>query len=411
MFYKYKKSVSLLYSLILTVLLIALDQFTKVLAVRHLMNKADIILIPNVLQLHYLENTGAAFSILEGKQIVFAIITPILLVALCYILVKMPQTKKYQALDYIIVFLIAGAIGNYIDRIMNNYVVDFIYFSLINFPVFNVADCYVTISVILLLILIMAKMYNLPRNLLLYIFVIFNLLHFSYARASLAMSVYFFGVSLLLLRKGGLRICGIIVLVSSYLCHRSMFPLIILTPLMFLKFQKWVVVMLMIALPLLGTLFTSGFFLTIVDLYLSDSSAISGFSETSTHYLSKDFDNQFNFKFLLINYLSIISIYTFFFYIIWTVYIKNKQIPNVLMRLLALVIFVTSFASIFTINVNGPFFLIGYRYLYMTAIPLTIIVTYMVNHNICSWKLLHILFIPSLLYSEGFIIGKIISLS
>ena len=155
MFYKYKKSVSLLYSLILTVLLIALDQFTKVLAVRHLMNKADIILIPNVLQLHYLENTGAAFSILEGKQIVFAIITPILLVALCYILVKMPQTKKYQVLDYIIVFLVAGAIGNYIDRIMNNYVVDFIYFSLINFPVFNVADCYVTVSVILLLILIM----------------------------------------------------------------------------------------------------------------------------------------------------------------------------------------------------------------------------------------------------------------
>ena len=155
MFYKYKKSVSLLYSLILTVLLIALDQFTKILAVRHLMNKADIIIIPNVLQLHYLENTGAAFSILEGKQIVFAIITPILLIALCYILVKMPRVKKYQALDYIIVFLVAGAIGNYIDRIMNNYVVDFIYFSLINFPVFNVADCYVTVSVILLLILIM----------------------------------------------------------------------------------------------------------------------------------------------------------------------------------------------------------------------------------------------------------------
>ena len=65
------------------------------------------------------------------------------------------RQKKFVYLDYIIVFLIAGAIGNYIDRIMNNYVVDFIYFSLINFPVFNVADCYVTVSVILLLILIM----------------------------------------------------------------------------------------------------------------------------------------------------------------------------------------------------------------------------------------------------------------
>ena len=67
----------------------------------------------------------------------------------------MPQNKKYTALNYIIVFLIAGAIGNYIDRIANNYVVDFIYFSLINFPVFNVADCYVTVSVILLFILIL----------------------------------------------------------------------------------------------------------------------------------------------------------------------------------------------------------------------------------------------------------------
>lgn len=155
MFYKVKKSISLIYSLVLVVLLVVLDQFTKVLAVNNLMNKEDIILIPNVLQLHYLENTGAAFSILEGKQLVFAIITPILLVGLCFLLFRMPQVKKYQALDYIIVFLIAGAIGNYIDRIFNNYVVDFIYFSLINFPVFNVADCYVTVSVILLLILIL----------------------------------------------------------------------------------------------------------------------------------------------------------------------------------------------------------------------------------------------------------------
>ncbi len=67
----------------------------------------------------------------------------------------MPREKKFVVLDYIIIFLIAGAIGNYIDRMGNNYVVDFLYFSLINFPVFNVADIYVTISVILLLILVL----------------------------------------------------------------------------------------------------------------------------------------------------------------------------------------------------------------------------------------------------------------
>ena len=67
----------------------------------------------------------------------------------------MPKSKKFLPLNYIIVFLIAGAVGNYIDRIINHYVVDFIYFSLINFPVFNVADCYVTVSVIILFILIL----------------------------------------------------------------------------------------------------------------------------------------------------------------------------------------------------------------------------------------------------------------
>lgn len=155
MFYKFNKVVSIIFSLALIFLLIVLDQATKLLAVKFLMNKGDYIIIPNVLQLHYLENTGAAFSLLEGQQILFAIITPILLLILVYILIRMPQNKKYTALNYIIVFLIAGAIGNYIDRLSNNYVVDFIYFSLINFPVFNVADCYVTVSVIVLFLLVM----------------------------------------------------------------------------------------------------------------------------------------------------------------------------------------------------------------------------------------------------------------
>ncbi len=154
MFYKVKKITSIIYSVILIVIFIILDQYTKSLAVTHLV-EGDIILIPGVLQLHYLENTGAAFSLLEGKQLLFAIITPILLVFLAYVLIRLPQNKKYTLLNYIIIFVIAGAIGNYIDRITNNYVVDFIYFSLINFPVFNVADIYVTCSVIALFLVIL----------------------------------------------------------------------------------------------------------------------------------------------------------------------------------------------------------------------------------------------------------------
>lgn len=155
MFYKFNKKVSLIYSVVLIAALIFLDQITKVLAVSHLKGQNDFIVIPNVFQLHYLENTGAAFSILEGKQIVFAIVTPILLLILLALLIRMPQNKKFIWLNYIIIFLIAGAIGNYIDRIANNYVVDFFYFSLINFPVFNVADCYVTVSIFILLFLVL----------------------------------------------------------------------------------------------------------------------------------------------------------------------------------------------------------------------------------------------------------------
>lgn len=155
MFYKINRTASMIFATVLIIVLGLIDQYTKLLAVEYLKNSSDIILIPGVLQLHYLENTGAAFSILEGKQIFFAILTPILLVALVVVLFKMPQDKKYLCLDYIIIFLIAGAIGNYIDRISNNYVVDFIYFSLINFPVFNVADIYVTCAVFALLIVIL----------------------------------------------------------------------------------------------------------------------------------------------------------------------------------------------------------------------------------------------------------------
>lgn len=155
MFYRKKKITSFIFALSVVLVLILFDQFTKDLAIAFLMNKEDAVLIPGVLQFHYLENTGAAFSLLQGQQVLFAIITPILILFIIYMLFIMPRTKKFNILNYVLLFLTAGAIGNYIDRIINHYVVDFIYFSLIDFPVFNVADCYVTVSVIVLFILVL----------------------------------------------------------------------------------------------------------------------------------------------------------------------------------------------------------------------------------------------------------------
>lgn len=136
-------------------LLTFIDQWTKYLAVLHLKNQESIVLIPGVFQLQYLENHGAAFGILQGQQWIFFLMTIVYLVAAVWIYLRIPKTKKYFPLHMIAVVLTAGALGNFIDRIFQGYVVDFFYFSLIDFPIFNVADIYVVLSFIGLAICIL----------------------------------------------------------------------------------------------------------------------------------------------------------------------------------------------------------------------------------------------------------------
>ena len=144
-----------IFACLLIPILVILDQITKKIAVKYLAGSAGISLIKGVLELQYVENTGAAFSILEGKMIVFYLVTLIIGGGIIFLMVRMPKSGKYLVLFYTFAVLLAGALGNFIDRIMLHYVIDFIYFSLINFPVFNVADIYVTLSVFFILILIL----------------------------------------------------------------------------------------------------------------------------------------------------------------------------------------------------------------------------------------------------------------
>lgn len=137
------------------VLLIALDQWTKVLAVKHLMDQEPFVIWDGVFELHYLENRGAAFGILQGQKGIFLLCTALVLVVLAFYYNRMPVEKKYQPLRVVGILLGAGAVGNFIDRMVHSYVVDFLYFKLIDFPIFNVADCYVTVGAILLAILIL----------------------------------------------------------------------------------------------------------------------------------------------------------------------------------------------------------------------------------------------------------------
>lgn len=111
--------------------------------------------IKNVLYFNYLKNYGAAFSILTGKTWILLIVTGLILIAAIFALVRMPISPRFTPLFFVLNFMIFGAIGNLIDRVAFGYVRDFIYFSPINFPVFNVADIYVTVSVTILVLLIL----------------------------------------------------------------------------------------------------------------------------------------------------------------------------------------------------------------------------------------------------------------
>ena len=142
-------------SVVIFFVLLLIDQFTKLWAVKILKPIGSIKIIHNVLEIYYVENRGAAFGIMQNKQWFFLIITLAVLVGLLWISGKIPEENHIIPLQACLYFVGAGAVGNMIDRVFRKYVVDFIYFSLINFPVFNVADIYVTVAAFMLVVLIL----------------------------------------------------------------------------------------------------------------------------------------------------------------------------------------------------------------------------------------------------------------
>ncbi len=132
------------------ILLIAIDQGTKYWAKTILLQKGPFSIIPKVFRLQYHENDGAVWGILSGKMNFLIILTVVLVAFLIYFYFKIPRNKRFTPILLIWVFILAGAIGNFIDRVTLGYVVDFIYFELIDFPLFNVADMYLTVSCFLL---------------------------------------------------------------------------------------------------------------------------------------------------------------------------------------------------------------------------------------------------------------------
>lgn len=145
--------------LFLVLFLVIADQAAKKLAYVYLKNQPSVSLIPGVLELHYLypENRGIAFGMFQGSVLFFAVVSILFLLVLIYAWMRIPKERFYLPLLTIAAILASGALGNFIDRFFRGYVIDFIYFSLIDFPVFNLADVYVVVSGILLILFVCTK--------------------------------------------------------------------------------------------------------------------------------------------------------------------------------------------------------------------------------------------------------------
>lgn len=169
-----KSKKNILFSTIIVCFLIFIDQFTKKLAFLFLKDKNPIPIIQDVFELRYLENQSAAFGMdpisflhnifsfsifnenpqlfLNVKMGFLVVLTISIVILLCVVYTRIPVERKFRYMDWILIAFVAGAIGNFIDRVTNQYVIDFLYFKLIDFPIFNIADIYVTVAAVFMLI-------------------------------------------------------------------------------------------------------------------------------------------------------------------------------------------------------------------------------------------------------------------
>lgn len=153
-----------LYTFIGVLGLVILDQLSKTIAAANLKNSDSVTVVKGIFDLTYVENKGAAWGVLSGRMSILVIITIILIPLFVFCMYKININKKLLAnsklkgvalLHFDMILLLSGAIGNFIDRITKGYVVDFFQFTFIDFPVFNVADCFITIGAVLFIVVYM----------------------------------------------------------------------------------------------------------------------------------------------------------------------------------------------------------------------------------------------------------------
>ena len=140
-----------------SVIVLLIDQIVKLLIKTNMNLNEEISIIPNFFSIQYLKNTGAAFSILENQTILLAITSIICISVIIYYLKKEENLTTAMYLSFGLV--LGGILGNLIDRIVYQGVIDFLSFQIFNynFPVFNIADIGITIGVLVLIIIYISR--------------------------------------------------------------------------------------------------------------------------------------------------------------------------------------------------------------------------------------------------------------
>ena len=149
-------------AIILCAALIGADQIIKLLVVEYLKPILFIDIIDGVLRFQYVENTGAIFGSFSSHTVVLTIVSIILLTVVIFIIAT--KKTKSRVIDFFLLLMVSGGIGNIIDRIRLGYVVDFIEPLFVDFAVFNFADCLITVGAFSLMIYLIVDLIKDAKN-------------------------------------------------------------------------------------------------------------------------------------------------------------------------------------------------------------------------------------------------------
>lgn len=151
------KKKSFIFAVITAAALLVIDQITKYLVVSHFSLGKSVTLIPGLINLTYIHNRGAAFGIFQNQTLPFILVTVFALALGIWVLYK--RYFNSSVMDWAILLIISGGVGNLIDRVFRQgNVVDFIETAFMEFPIFNIADCAVTVGAILMVVYLIFDM-------------------------------------------------------------------------------------------------------------------------------------------------------------------------------------------------------------------------------------------------------------